>query len=557
MPVTTIKPSKTLWNGASPRFPWHWYSGGPSVHNVIGDEDGSTYLVDERVGGSWDPEAAVGFNDPGGWPVGSRIEKISTRWLLGMSPEGTGVLSILVDDIAEGAPSQEYFLRPPVADNTGHFITGPSWSTNRVGQDYTPPDIYNLALIIRAGDPYGGGLSDVFVFENYLDLTYRRQGSVTVDSLGGGTVDTSRPTFRWTPAAPDNPGAPQAKWRISVFDEPTYTASGFDPFNHDASVYDSELDDGESGNEANRRSYQNTAFLPTAQPLRAYVYVSQPWPGTQGDWWSYGSIDFEVDLVPVPAPTVTLVADASLAVVSVTVTGHVSTVGTWGAGTYGGGTWGGGWLTVPGSTMTYEIQRTADGGLTWSPVKLPAGFTVDPTSQVDTIVDHLAERGRVIGYRARAILTNPDVGVNTSPWSATATITLAVDGAWIKCPADSTLDRRIALIPPLDITYSAPAAVHDDIIGRRTPIVSAGVAKAAKGTFNLAVDGDSEHDAVKRLIESRMTLLLQDTVGRQWFFLPVGDVGWSLLRAQPVAGSSYPIRKYINVSVPFVEVANA
>lgn len=349
-----------------------------------------------------------------------------------------------------------------------------------------------------------------------LDVSHRRQGTVAITGPPHlGTVVESQPLVTWIPAALDNPANPQRGYMVTVYTQAQYETFGHNPWRHDLSP---PLWTSPHVISASARALQIGERLRDGERYRAYVFVEQPWGGTQGPWWStvpgpeYNGAglpfytEFVVDAPPINGPALGAVAHDDRASAELRL---------------------GGFAPSNADPVSYEIERS-DDGVTWSVMRGTPLPIADTTVGV-VVEDYDAHRGRPVSYRARAV-----TDFNTSEWSV-AVVEIGVVGSHLKDPLDPTRNRQVDLLAPFTPARRRPQTGHD-VVGREEPLTTS---EGFKGwecmSTTIQTASLAEYDAVDLMIASGRVLLLQDPIGRQWY-IEVGDsASYDELRALPIA----------------------
>lgn len=142
------------------------------------------------------------------------------------------------------------------------------------------------------------------------------------------------------------------------------------------------------------------------------------------------------------------------------------------------------------------------------------------------------------------------MAIVSSAASTTQTATPTLTSWWLKDPLDSSLNKEIR------VSSWAPAKNHEaakfDPIGRSRSIVLQGDVRGEEGQLGYRTMSETEFNNIEALLNSRDVLLLQNTVGQQWYVAVLSGQQRQMVRA--VASSGSGMRHWYDASVQFVEV---
>lgn len=308
----------------------------------------------------------------------------------------------------------------------------------------------------------------------YLDINYIERPEVNV-TAPAGTISVSSPTVRWDTTSTN----PQAKYQVKIFTEAQYTTGGFDPTSS-AAFYDS----GELNGDV--ESLVPTATLDNGVTYRFYVRVAQ----LVGSTTQYSAWDFTTGTVATvgggEGGSLTVTPEDNLARIRIAL-GDIAIppaasgfgVGPFGSGPFGGTVAGFGPSADLGAFVT--IQRTSDGGTTWTTVRSADRAPVFGDSFV--IYDYETCNGQDVQYRAQSINAAgaaSDWTELSAPkhWSSTKT--------WLKSPTLPAINRAVFLNDIAPRTRRQPQGVFD-ISGRADPVVVNDTRKLTEGTVTFGV----------------------------------------------------------------------
>lgn len=158
-----------------------------------------------------------------------------------------------------------------------------------------------------------------------------------------------------------------------------------------------------------------------------------------------------------------------------------------------------------------DLERSEDGGITWSAVRDGTGIA-GTFGSATVFNDYEAARGIAIRYRAR-VTASFSGAVNTGTWASTGDITITPTAWHLKVPQTPALnayDVRVVVNPSEDITEDLGVFRPLD---RRYPVVVAGKLGGWDGEFTIATITAAEWDTIKSLVEAQRILLLQSPYG--------------------------------------------
>ena len=387
-------------------------------------------------------------------------------------------------------------------------VTGPWYTVAPDGGAWTQEKIDSIRVQFT---DYKNAASRAYLYATYVDVDIAAQPTTTVTAPTGTITTTGLPDVSWTFS--DTDGEAQSYYRVKIFDAATYGAGGFDPETATA-LWD-------SGTVSSIDTTTSVASILDDGTYRAYVKTAKTVNGS-AFWSAWAYSGFVIDVTPPPTPTVA-VAYASGAVTA-TVTGGSPTGFT---------------------SQTFEVQTSTDGGTTWADVR--DGNALSPNgTYIATVADFDAPRGIVLAYRARAVGVSGDDQV-ASPWSSSATITVANDGLWwlkvVGYPALNISGVRVLNGP--QEKQSGQVGVFQPI-GREKSVVVEGSLGGADGSYDVMTGTDAEWTALLALVSSQQTILVQDPFGQQKY-VRVTDRSWTLL------GTPDAPRRQVQIS--YVEVA--
>lgn len=180
---------------------------------------------------------------------------------------------------------------------------------------------------------------------------------------------------------------------------------------------------------------------------------------------------------------------------------------------------------VAGTVRTFEVQRSIDGGSTWTDLArlLP---TVGPysaiTSQAVSAGDYEAPRGVNVVYRLRVKWVSPTGAVFTSAWTAASSILSIPATGWVL----KSLTDAASVVTGLRVlweTFSESTEVDTGVfepVDSDETIVIQGRTRGKRLGMELRFATTAEWTPFEALLARKDTMLLQDSNGRQWYVRP-------------------------------------
>lgn len=180
---------------------------------------------------------------------------------------------------------------------------------------------------------------------------------------------------------------------------------------------------------------------------------------------------------------------------------------------------GSGTTWTPGGALafTVQIQRSEDGGTTWTTIQGAADADILADPHTVSIYDYLVTRGISAKYRARATLTDALGVTQTSAWSSTASVSTTNDSTWwLKAVDDHTLNGgSINVLAQLDESTAADVGVFRPLDASVAVVVS-GAVGGTDGSYKIHAPTETVWTSTLRaLYRYTGTLLVQDPLGRQ------------------------------------------
>lgn len=229
---------------------------------------------------------------------------------------------------------------------------------------------------------------------------------------------------------------------------------------------------------------------------------------------------------PVPtAPTVTLTTDQTNDLITIAVT-PIATAGF--------------------SSPIIQIQRSADGGTTWTTIR---GSGVSGTfGSATNILDYESPRNTTVSYRARINATYTGGYVASGAYTTSSTTSININQDWnIKVPTSPSLN-----ILDANIIDKPQDTINEDLgvfrpIDRRYPIVVAGSLTGWDGSLTIITTTAAQWTALKSVLECQAVLYLEGPfIGAGKYIRIISGA-----RVELMGTLSAPLRR---ISVEYVEV---
>lgn len=233
-----------------------------------------------------------------------------------------------------------------------------------------------------------------------------------------------------------------------------------------------------------------------ATTMDSWTGLSIPANSDQYGAWS-SSATLTMNATPPSAPTVSTSVNQTTDTVTVSVT-----VGA--AGSY--------------TSATIDLQRSDDGGTTWTAVRddaVGSGYITNKSasfSATATYYDYEAPQGTTARYRARV---NGIAGgvTNTSAWSSSATASITSSTWNIKVPWKSALNIIDAAVvgTPSDNLVEDVGVFR--ALNRSNAVVVAGTLGGWDGDLTILTSNSTEWNALKAVLETQNILFLESPFG--------------------------------------------
>jgi hypothetical protein len=196
-----------------------------------------------------------------------------------------------------------------------------------------------------------------------------------------------------------------------------------------------------------------------------------------------------------------------------------------------------------------HLQRSLDGAVTWEDVP-PSAFSEDIGLQSVTYPDYEAPSGATASYRARVEAPNEDGDMTLGDWSPVVSASMPqFTDWWLRDLSDPALSM------PLHVAASSesdakPAAV-DYPLGSPAAVVTHDGVKPGTIALRVFLLDRAAHDKFRAVIALGRTLLLQDTLGMQWYVQSLGGTKYDRMLAHATATETTPTRHAHEVDVEF------
>jgi hypothetical protein len=179
-------------------------------------------------------------------------------------------------------------------------------------------------------------------------------------------------------------------------------------------------------------------------------------------------------------------------------------------------------FTVPTGTDTVMISRTGPSGAAatvrgWSAHTATAG-------QVEAVRDFEAPIGVPLVYTVTAW----PAATPASTQTGTASITVpdnGCDDTWLTDLARPTNTQKIIIVALDELAYEVPVGVHD-VIDRRTPITSSGIANTPTFELDFVTATEDERERARATLGNGIPILLRTPVLNGIGNLYMAVTGW-------------------------------
>lgn len=344
--------------------------------------------------------------------------------------------------------------------------------------------IANIANLEQGVSQNGAGT--LRVYEASVAVAYADQPTVTVDGPATPVSDTNTPTVEWTGTFDTDNGdlanvslGTQTHYEVKVFTDAQYGAGGFDP--------DTSTPTSESGIVASTSESWQVADLLPDDTYRAYVRVAQTpssvWDPTYQHWSDWDYHEFTLTVALPAAPTLTLTPDSANGRIIAELDDNAGDA----------------------TTDYFQLQRSVDGGDTWTDVRLLTDDTlITPSAGVATVYDYELPNGEAVDYRARAAHNYSGV-LAYSAWTSAVT-SWSGDVWWIKDPLDPARNLTVTVLAYNEVQRPARQGVFQ-ALGATLPLVVSDTRGGATGTIILRTDSAADRAALDNVLDR--TVLIQ------------------------------------------------
>lgn len=167
-------------------------------------------------------------------------------------------------------------------------------------------------------------------------------------------------------------------------------------------------------------------------------------------------------------------------------------------------------------TQTVQVDRSVDGGVTWSTVRTINRVALVDPGQLATLIDYEAPRQTAVTYRARTLAAESDqsfMSANSS--SLLMSPNLVSDGlSWLKSPTDPTKNVVVKLLKDTANSTSTEDIAVFEALGRADPLIHGGTVRTEvfEG-LEFWCDNDAAYAALEVLRRRQEPLLLQTCYG--------------------------------------------
>lgn len=315
-------------------------------------------------------------------------------------------------------------------------------------------------------------ISGVRVHELYLDLVYATLPTVSVSAPTGTVTTTTAPAAVWTYTAGSD-GDIQSRYQVRSFTAAQYGIGGFDPATSPA-TYDSGVVVGSA------TSATAGVLPPSSVNMRTYVRVAQTINGTP-QWSAWAFSTFTMNVPTSDVQSVVAAADSANGRIGVTVNRNTGTAA---------------WTSI-------EIQRTDDGGSTWSYVRGSNAAAASGNSY--STFDYEAAIGLSVTYRARATYLLSGLPVSGA-WLTSNLLSWTSTSAWLKCPTNSAINKTVRVRQMPDPERDIQRGVFH-VLGAENPTVVTDVRQGPNGQWVFQTRTAQEAADIQVLLKQPFLLL--------------------------------------------------
>jgi hypothetical protein len=509
MTTTALRPNSTIVNTFT-------LAGGGSAHAVTSDNSDSSYAEAIYPGYS---ELRVDFSTyPLTYNEWIRQVRVRVRWAT-IAPGAITLWYIrMMDQFGNASPTDTY----QTTTSGTIYTTEGAWRTTAPdGQPWLQSELDSIQVQIWPG-LYTGNVQMPRIYEIYVDIDINENPVATITSpTNGSTFTTStRPPTVFTYYDPD--GDQMEAYRVKVFSDTQYMASGFNP-NTDAAVFDT----GKvwaSAPPLNGVS-PNVDFL-DGHSYRSYVWLYQVGApnGTVGNGISVPATStYTIDIVAPPTPTINATADQTNARVILEITPN----------------------DTPDASKTMVVERSDDGGVVWVFVRGGRDM-LNIASPPLYLYDYEMPPNTDVIYRARNAVTIGGSTIAGSYSTTTIPVSINTQDYLLKDPLNpnnnivlNVLGPSVREDKPEDVAFFSP-------LGRTRKVAVADKIKGVESTLELDFTDEDEFIAFETLRETqRILLLVRGWTNEQWYIRFGQVMSKTLYNYTPT---------YRTVTIPWVEV---
>lgn len=457
--------------------------GAANAHTALSDSSNASYVTcDDAEGARVDLDS---------YTLGASEIVVGVQIIINAQAVGADVASMLAwIDTAGGTYPYGAATLSTTASTTAQNYLGPY-----LQRAFTQSELDELTLSVYFQKVTGAGTQIKFI-EAAVGILVASAPTATVNAPTGAQ-GTPTPVVSWT-FNTGSDGGPQSYYRVKVFSAAQYGAGGFDPATS-TPTYDSGALAGTS------LSHTVASSLANSTTWRAYVSVAHTINSTTA-WSAWAYSGFTTSYTPSDVSSVSVTPDNTNG--KITVTANRNT------GTHA-------WATV-------DIERSIDGGTTWSAVRGATASTATNTwvtswgSNAVTVVDYEVPNGTSVLYRARGNWVNSGVTV-TGPWTSSASTSWSSTSTFIKDPLVPSRNATFRLRYMPSPSRRRPQGVFD-VIGRTSPIVITDVRHDDEGVMTIHTPDTTAATKLATLAQSTTWLIHAPSSHRLPTYVVAGDI---------------------------------
>lgn len=515
--VASVRLSSTAGGDMSAKAPGdgtsgrQWYRNAPSYLSVrCKVKSGSVARMCNLRIKTWDANGSLVASYEGPQVLSSTTDWTTLQILdIPQKPsavQATYYTILVVVHATGGAAELHYFdsFHGVVANAAGGYNSSPNFYDWRSTFDWQ----------VRVSDA-AGNWSDWSPVQSF---TSTPKPTVTV-TAPTGAQGVSRPIVSWN-FRQSALAYTQQKYRIKIFDAATYGGGGFSP-DTSTPTWDSGWVTGFNTTD------QVDAVLLNGGTYRAYVMVQST--SGQASAWAFSGFTVSYTVPTTPTVVVTPANGVNMVVITSAING----------------------------SPTFSLQRSLDGGLTWTDVRGAVMFTGEQATDGGsgnpakaTVFDREAPLN--VNIRYRAWVNNAGL---YSLVGSTSDAKLIEGSWWIRDPLTPSRDTNVA---PSAVSFETKGGVQGtrfDPIGRSLPVVIFGNTPIGD-TFKLSSHllDQTKFLRLKALLEAKSTLFIQSVHGMTWYARVTGTISFNQVQASPVKNEGFPVRHYYTIECDLDEV---